>query len=199
MNRAVDFIKFHIRISPDALKLFYFLSLGEPKAVGELIAHILEPLHNTLTNKPGRGIHSGRETFMLKMKILTAYLYRWIFDWFEKDEDEKEWPGPLRDVVYEIRNETAEKLAPSDKTSLRAFKTTAYILEKFYGQQRTKYRIQEWTDNLDSFRRTYLSRKNNEFVKWFKRDQRYFPPIYNGCPVMTKKDPPGLIDLLKAL
>lgn len=192
-------IKFKLRISPDALKLLYFLSLGEPKAVGETVAHILEPWHNTLVGKAGRGIHSGRQTFMSKMKILIAYLYRWIFDWFEKHDDEEEWPVPLRDMVHEIRNETDEKLTPSDKTSLKALKTTAHILEKFYGHQRAKYHIKEWTDNLDSFRRTYLSRKNNEFMKWFERDQRYFPPIYNGTPIITEKDPPGLINLLKVL
>jgi len=191
-----EIIELTISASPEAWKYLYWLSKADPKTEG--ISMLAEPVFNDIIAKPARGIHSGTEIFVPKMKILIAYLHRWISHWFEK-HDKEEWPGPLRDVVHEIRNETAEKLASSDKTSLKALKTTAYILEKFYSGQRAKHRTQEWTDNLDSFRRSYLSRKNNKFIEWFERDTRYFPPIYNGTPIITKRDPPGFIDLLKAL
>ena len=194
-----EIIELTISASPEAWKYLYWLSKADPKTAGEGISMLAEPVFNDIIAKPARGIHSGTEIFMPKMKILIAYLHRWISYWFKKHDDEKEWPGPLRDVVEEIRNQTGEKLAPSDKASLKALKTTAYILEKFYGHQRTNHHIKKWTDDLDSFRRSYISRKSNKFIEWFERDERYFPPIYNGSPIITKKDPPGLINLLKAL
>lgn len=194
-----EMIELTISALPEAWKYLYWLSKADPKTAGKGISILAEPVFNDITAKPATGMHSGTEVFMPKMKILIAYLHRWIFYWFKNHDDEKEWPGPLRDVVDEIRNETGEKLAPSDTTSRKAFKTTAYIMEKFYGDQRTKHRIKRWTHGLDSFRRSYLSRKNNNFIEWFERDERYFPPIYNGSPIITKNDPPGLIDLLKSL
>jgi hypothetical protein len=190
-------VKFKIRITPDALKSLYFLSLGEPKAVGETVAHILEPWYNTLARKPGRGIHSGREAFTVRIKIIIAYIDSRVTYWFRIKR--KRWPEPLRDTIKEMVEQLQKDRSSGkiDRVRISPHKITAFIMEKYYGKERRLHGLLKWTDNPERFRKAMID--DNEFTKWFEHKATRFPPFWNATPIITRKDPPDLINLLESL
>lgn len=184
-------IKMRISVDPESIKMLYWLSLGQPKIVGDIICQTIDPMYQRLTAKLGRGIHSGRENFITKMKILTAYLHRWIPNWLRKPKED--WPEVLRGVIKDF-----ETLPYSGrKARLNPCELTAYIMERNFGKERRKHGLKKWTEEPEAFRRTFVS--NNRFRAWFTKPERYFPAIFNGKPVLTSKEPSEFISLLKIL
>ena len=196
-----NLIDLKISISPDALKHLYFLSLGDPKKAGEIITHkFLEPAYTRITGKPGRGIHSGRDPFTTRIKILAAFLDATLTWWLKRRRER--WRGALKNLVKEMEEQSLRNEKTGNKKTRKKRITphtvTAFILEKYYGKERwEKYGLFNWTDNPERFRRTYIS--GNEFRRWFENPKTSVPRLWNAEPIITRKDPQGFVNLLTAL
>lgn len=110
----------------------------------------------------GRGIHSGREEFMLKMRLGIPVIYSWVYLWLR--EDEQFWPDSLKQIVRDMKKErkyNGRRMKP------KALEVTAYIMEKQFRHERRKQGFKhKWTDDLDTFRKNFISK--NEFVNFYK-------------------------------
>jgi len=184
-------LKVKLSGTAESLKMLYWLSLGNPQIVREVIGRSTEAIYQRLTQKPGRGIHNGRERFMARMKILTAYLYRHLLERLK--EPRETWPEPLEAIVKDFEASPYSRRKPRIKPS----KLVAHIMERNYGKERRKHGLKKWTEDVESFRRTFVS--NNKFRVWFVKPEKYFPPIFAGRALLTLKDPSEFISLLKSL
>jgi hypothetical protein len=160
------FEQYKLKISalPEAWEALYILYYMKPEYVEGLIFHFAMTAYKELHRKRGRGVQSGREDFMHRMKWYTAYIYHWVNYWFKKSP--KEWPNSLRKIIKEGGNQLESFTYLGKEKRLRTDSVTAYIMEKRFGKERKRQGLKKWTDDSDTFRRTFIS--NNKYAKFIK-------------------------------
>lgn len=173
------FKKVKIEISPphDVLNWFELLRI-KPEELGKLFRRdFVGPVIDHLLRKPARGIHRGREEFISWVKYRAAFTYWFITYWLNRPA--RSQPRHFKDLVAEV----PPRLSRSGKTKPPgALEITIHIMEKMFGKERRSHGLKKWTDNPESFRRTFVSAKNNEHIEWFRKRLRDLEQAGIGLP-----------------
>jgi hypothetical protein len=172
LDEKNQFDNFELKVSASrkAWTILHNLSLERPEYVGKLIyLHLAEPAFSFI--KPGprfRGINTGREIFVLRMKELIPPVYYWIFWWLK--EPPKNWSTDLSTLVEKIKGQPYN--ISGRRSTPDAAEVTAFLFEKYFGKERKKNGLLKWTDDPERFRRTFIS--NSPFAKYYKNLPKNF-------------------------
>lgn len=130
---------------------------------------VIVPVHNFLHPRR-RGLSYEKEIFTRKMKVYCANLYLLWDSWLKVPRDK--WPNPIEEAVSALEKKankrTPEELKIAHRLELTIdqskrikhtyiAKLTAFCAEKYFQRERIRNRFDKWTDNFDTFRRTFIT------------------------------------------
>lgn len=177
-------LKLKISAPPETWETLYGLSSGRPEYVGNLIwLNFAKPASDHLNSPRPRGVHKGRDKFMFKMKELIPYVYYCVAYWLK--EPQESWPKDFKKIIEKDENNFFGFSNRGKRKSYLPHEVTAYLMEKTYGEEREKNRLKPWTDDPETFRKTFIS--DNELAKGFKAKPKDFlkdfsPISFLGTP-----------------
>jgi hypothetical protein len=193
------FEKLKIEIWPphDVLNWFALLRMTPDELSRIIQKDFIGPAIDYLLRRPARGIQSGREEFTHRVKCRAAYTYCLITYWLSKPAENQ--PQHFKDLVAEV----GPRLSRSGKAKPPgALEITVHVMEKRFFKERRSHGLKKWSENPDTFRRTFISAKNNKYMEWFKKRLRYLEETGIDLPQnlsITSEDPSGVILALTQL
>lgn len=161
-------VKMKITADRASWERLFYLANGTPEYLGNLFyLHFAKNAFDHLNPTSSRGIHRGREEFMLKMRLGIPVVYSWVYLWLK--EDEQLWPDSLKQIVRDMKKEGEYY---GRRTKPKALEITAYIMENQFRDERRKQGFKyKWTDDLDTFRKSFISK--NEYVNYCKTSSQH--------------------------
>lgn len=159
-------VEMKITADPRSWERIFYLANREPEYLGNLFyLHFAKPAFNRLNSTPSRGVHRGREEFMVKMRLGIPIVYCWVYLWLR--ENEQSWPDSLKQIVRNMKTE-GKFIGPNGREMKpKPLQITAYIMENQFRVERRKQGFKhKWTDDLDTFRKSFISK--NKYVNYCK-------------------------------
>jgi hypothetical protein len=190
-------IQLKISGTPDAWFRLYALSAKPKELRSFLYVHFVAPAVRHLVVKRPRGAHKFRAEFINKIKNLSGYNYSLLEYWLKRPEEE--WPKPIRKVIRDFEKNETSYSHSGQRLKLKAHEITAYIMEKRFGRQRKTYKIPNpWTDDPESFRRTYISKDGfREYYRAFLRILKTVLGFIPDLPILPEDPGTAILSYLR--
>lgn len=151
-----QWIPLKIIATPEAWEQMWKFYLEKPDLfASDIYSQFIEPVVGVfgqrLNEKKLRGKHKGSASFVGKIKMSACWLNAFLSYWSKKKP--KEYPKCIKSIKIDKDSEM-EIIKRSGK--FKPIALTAYILEKIYGKEMKKYKINPFFDGLENFRITYI-------------------------------------------
>jgi len=162
-------IKLKVLGLPKDLYIFTRLDAMERSKICHEFISLARIRTRTLVFKKPRGRYKDSRSFTSRMRVLATETYPIVRHLLENRSQTQF----VRNLIKEYQKEYNPHSREPEKFEPKPHELTAFIMESIFGNERKKFRIKEWTEDVENFRRTYITtgilrtrdyKRNQEFL-----------------------------------